>query len=203
MRWRRPASHEPADGGVTLIEVTVAMTLMVVVLSMFSTAMIAVYRTISRSEAVTIAQTQVTLAFQRLDRQVRYATSISQPTTGTAGYPYVEFLTTFDGVPRCTQWRLRTHHPVLALQTRSWLRDATPDSTWTTLASNIRPVSGTVPFTRLTPDSASQFQRLQVRLEASSGGTTASKQLDMIFTALNSAGTGTDDDTCAQWRPSS
>ena len=171
------------DEGLTLIEVVVSLTVMAVFMAMFTTSILQMYRSANSSEATVLAQSQVNLAFLKLDKQIRYAAGISQPGTGSStSDPYVEYLTTDGTTATCHQMRLDSS----TLWWRSWTdaSGTSPGSTWTPLVSG---VSGSTPFVYTAPTDSAAFQRLEVTLTASSGaGSTArSKKTDITFTALN------------------
>lgn len=179
---RRPGG----DCGTTLIEVTVALSLMSVLMAMFMTAMLVVYRSANTSEAISTVRSQLTTAFLRLDKEIRYAAEISEPAQVSADW-YLEYQQlTADGAT-CTQLRLRAAGGLL--QQRQWTEGAAP-GVFRTLASN---VSSAQPFELLPGDptaetpGASQYQQLKVSLQVSSraGGAGTVKDLSVTFTALN------------------
>jgi type II secretory pathway pseudopilin PulG len=186
------------DGGTTLIELTVALTLMSVFLAMFTAGMVRLYRSADHNDATASAQSRIHIAFQRLDTEIRYAVSISLEGTDPSGSEwFVEYLTTHTGVPVCTQLRLTVDG---LLQHRRWDQDAAPPA-FATLASGI---SGTHPFTREAAgvdDYA--FERLALSVTASSGGAGRARQINVAFTALNSSLDTSDDAACAGSRPAS
>lgn len=185
---RRLWSRRHHDEGLTLIELVVAMSLMAVLMVIFTAAVIQSSGTGQRVEAAGTSQSQVDIAFARLDTQLRYAAAVSTP--GAVGIDsYVEFLTTAAGPSTCTE--LRLHVTTGQLQERSWQQGGVPAPTWTPLASG---VSGATPFTVTAADSTSSFQRLRVRFAVKSGSNANAKttSADAAFPALNSgSGTGT------------
>ena len=185
------------DSGITLIEVLVAMTIMSVLMGMFTTGVLQVFRSANRSEALSAAQSQIHMAFQRLDTEIRYAAGISEQ--GQVGHDwYVEYLSTFTGTPVCTQ--LRSTETGL-LQRRRWDEGATPPP-FVQLASG---VSGTHPFTRhpVLPGPGVKFQRLAVSLSATGGPDGRQREIDIVFTALNTSPATSSDTTCTEGRPAS
>jgi hypothetical protein len=179
------------DAGATLIDVMVSMVLMSIFMAMFTGGIVQMFRAANKTEAVMAAQTQLHIAFLRLDRELRYASAISA-SAAVGPDAYVEYLTTNTGTPVCTQLRLRV--ATAQLQRRTWVQGSSPltPSPWTPLVSD---VSSTEPFRVLAADAVFSYQRLEVELVASSGsGDTAStKQTRVTFTALNtSVGTPTD-----------
>lgn len=194
---RRPG-RPVGDAGTTMIDVVVAMTLMSAFMAMFTGGIVQMFRSANETEAMSIAQSQLTTAFLRLDGEIRYAAGISDP--GPVGADsYVEYLTTNTGVAVCTELRLNVASG--QLQSRSWPRDVTPPApgAWNPLASDI---SSSQPFVRSAGDSTYNFQRLRLNLAATAGGGTtgASKQTDVTFTALNTTQDTDSDTVCADGR---
>jgi hypothetical protein len=181
------------------------MTLMSIVMSIFTTGIIQIYRSVVRTEAVSGAQSQLNTAFLRLDREVRYAAEISEPGPGPGREPRVEFRTSHTGdAVTCTQLRLVVDSAGGRLQRRTWeyvpdrltgspLKNLTP---FTTLASAV--AAGTAaglpagqPFQRtLAPVSAATGtadQRLRVVLTVRSAPGGSLRRTDVTFTTLNSS----------------
>jgi hypothetical protein len=180
---RRRGRARTEDDGVTMIDVVVAMTLMSVFMSIFTGMVVQMFRSANKNLSIARAQSQVTNAYLRLDKEIRYAAGISAP--GSVGADsYVEYLTTNTGVATCTELRLNAASG--QLQRRSWPQAGTPPapSAWLPLAAA---VSSTKPFTFAAADDTYNFQRLRLTLVASAGGgtTAASRQTDVMFTALN------------------
>jgi prepilin-type N-terminal cleavage/methylation domain-containing protein len=196
----RPSRPRRAgDAGVTLIEVMISMTIMSIAMAMFTTGILQMYRSANKNEAMSTAQSQISIAFQRLDKEIRYAAGLS--TQGFVGAdPYVEFLITNGGSPVCTE--LRLHVATAQLQRRTWTQGSTPvtPSGWLPLASNI---SSTQPFTVSAADATYNFQRLTLNLVAGwgSGTTATSKRTDITFTALNTSLETASTTICTEGRP--
>ncbi|MDI6097331.1 prepilin-type N-terminal cleavage/methylation domain-containing protein [Actinoplanes sp. NEAU-A12] len=212
---RPPRLPTSDDAGVTLVEVMTAMALSGVVMAIFTTAMIQVYRAVDATENVSVSQTQLHLVFRFLDREIRYASGVTEPnTTAVGGAWYVEFLGTDPaaGGPACHQLRLDGSG---VLRQLTWTPGSPPGAgaAGRTLASNLALPGGTVaaPFTRLTPHPeptitptagpvlVPDYQRLRVRLTARSG--TATSQSDATFTALNTSRDTTEPSVCIEGRP--
>ena len=219
---RRPPGGPAAerdDAGFSLAEVLVTLGVMGVVMAVFTGAILNVYKTSTATEALTTAQTQLRLAFQRFDRDLRYATWIAQPGQfGTAWY--VEFAG--PGPTECRQLRLQTastgatgNNGSGLLQLLAWTR-GTPPAAGTagqTIASQIV-TTGVDPFFELQNANAfpyasagtgvgtefqPDFQRLRIRLTARvAAGTT---QIDTTFTALNTSRETPTTNACSEGRP--
>jgi Tfp pilus assembly protein PilV len=192
------------DAGITMIEVVSSMVVMSIVLVIFTTGFLQVMGSANRVQTLAEAQSQVNIAFLRLDKEIRYAAAIGQE--GTVGTDwYVEYLTTNTGSRVCTELRLHASQ----LQRRTWTQPAPPavpgpgnvtPTTWAPLVSN---VSSTAPFTFSDADSTMGFQRLELKLTAgdAAAGVAKSRQTDVTFTALNtSLQTQGDDDECREGR---
>jgi prepilin-type N-terminal cleavage/methylation domain-containing protein len=180
---RLRSGDRSGDEGITLTEVMVAMTIMAILMSIFTGAVLSMYRSADRVEAVSQAQSQNNTVFLRLDTAIRYASAISAPNT-VGGNPYVEFLTSNTSTPVCTELRLNVS--ASQLQIRTWDQGATPlvPSAWIPIASN---VTATTPFQFLDADATYNFQRLRLTLVADmkSDGIPAASTTDVTFTALN------------------
>ena len=186
----------PADAGVTLIETVVAMTVMTVFMTIFTSGIVQMFRVADRGDAVFAVQAQVSIAFLHVDREVRYAVGITDPgqvTNGNYQDTYVEYLSVETGGVRCTELRLRVPAGPSGppdqrgvLQHRSWYTATGPGSApWTTLATN---VAGATPFAHGSIDDTYNFQRLTLSLTAypNPTGTAGARTTTVTFTALNS-----------------
>jgi type II secretory pathway pseudopilin PulG len=180
---RLRCGERSGDEGITLIEVAVAMTIMAILMAIFTGAVIQMFRSADRVEAMAQAQAQNNTVFLRLDTAIRYASAISAPGT-VGGNPYVEFLTSNTSTPVCTELRLNVS--ASQLQIRTWSQGASPlvPTIWVPIASN---VTATTPFQFLDADATYNFQRLRLTLVADikSEGISASSSTDVTFTALN------------------
>ncbi len=186
------------DRGVTLIEVVTAMSIMSILMVIFTGGILEVYRFANRSEAAAAASTQLNIAFMRLDKEVRYASGISTP--GTVGVDhYVEYLITNTGTPVCVELRLDVADR--QLQRRTWVQGSPPGSltAWTPLTSG---VSGDQPFTTRPADATFSYQRLTVTLtaDAGSGSTARATEGSVTFTALNTSFESSTANVCTEGR---
>jgi type II secretory pathway pseudopilin PulG len=208
---RRKGQPSGSDGGMTMIEVIVGMGVMVIFMSMFTSAVVMMYGSVNKSESLTNTASQLNAAFNRLDKTVRYAAAVRTPGQGTSNDWYVELLTTNTGTPVCTQ--LRVSQASNQLQQRTWTvagtapaTTATNVSAWAPLASNI--VNGNAaptdnqnrPFTITTASGGLNYERLTVILRATSGaGTSAASTLSSLtFTALNTSLASATDGFCTE-----
>lgn len=211
---RQPATRAPhiADAGISMVDVLVTLAVLSVVMSVFTTGILQVYRAINAAESATTTQTQLNLAFQRLDKEIRYASWIAEPGLRSEAW-YVEFATA-DG---CNQLRLDKRG---TLQLLSWTPGALPTAgaAGRTVASQlvydatrtpfVRQVAGSRPFATsaaspnpnaVGTDFVPDFYRLQVRLTARVTGSTG--EVDTTFTALNTTRSTPMANTCSEGRP--
>jgi prepilin-type N-terminal cleavage/methylation domain-containing protein len=181
----RPRRLAGDDTGVTLVELMVSMTVMSVVTLMFVTAVMYIYRSTTRTEAMSVAQSQINNVFGRLEREIRYAAAMKhQP-----GHQSMEYLTVTDVTQVCTQLWVTDAR----LKRRTWTeRPNNPApinrTAWTVVASQ---VGHPAPFTVLEPEETRPYQRLQVRLEAAVAGRDGPvrRLTDVTFTAVNTTPT--------------
>jgi type II secretory pathway pseudopilin PulG len=198
LRRRAPASAAgvgSTDAGVTLIELVVSMSLMSFATAIISSGFVQMYRVLDINDAQTSAQQQLSTAFERLDRDVRYAAGISSPAVVNGDW-YVEYLMDAGGTPTCVE--LRLHGSTAQLQRRGWASGSSVAPTaWMPIASG---VTATVPFVLLPADAALNFQRLQVALQSTAGNgpTASSRQSSSTWAALNA--TQPTDTVCTERR---
>lgn len=176
-----------------MIEIAVSMTVMSIVMTIFSSGVLQVYSAMNKTESLYSAQAEIMRAFQRLDRELRYASQVNDPST-SAGDFYVEYLMTNTGTPTCVQLRLLA--AARQLQRRQWLQGDPPANDWTLLISSVGPAAPAgpgpvpvtvVPFVVIPPDNTFLYQKLEVNLKVTVGtGRTASQRETKVrFTALN------------------
>ena len=198
---RSPVEHRDGDSGFTLTELLVSMAIFAIVITVFMGAMVSITHATARAQEVANAGDSVRMAFQMLDRQIRYAEAINSPGVGSSGAHYFEFLTSAqrDGeLPLCTQWRFDPVEGTLAY--RTW-RDVTVGtvSDWREVADWMRnDLSGATPrtpFTLLSTGGSRTRQELVVSFDAGRTPTSeAGADVATSFVARNSsAGSITND----------
>ena len=142
----RPAGRGD-DQGATLIELLVGMVVMSLSMTVFTTATLQIYRSLQWTERATAARDQLSLAFGRLDREVRYASEISMPGSAVANgidYWFVEYATVRNSAEDwCSQLRVPKPQAGVGLansnlQRRTWQLGATPGG-FTPIASYVQP----------------------------------------------------------------
>jgi len=189
--------RQEREAGFTLTELIVSMSIFLVVLTVFISGLISMSRATMRAQDVTDAGDSVRAAFQTMDKQVRYASSINFPGTGTSGSYYVEFITEAqpDGQdPLCTQWRYDPTARTLAY--RKW-RDVSGGtvSPWLNVASDVRNTLGGAspnpPFTLVRAGASYVRQELVVSVDAGRGAEGANAvigaDIGTVFVARNSS----------------
>ncbi|GAB1645232.1 type II secretion system protein J [Krasilnikovia sp. MM14-A1259] len=152
------------DEGLSLIEMMVTMGIMSVIGAMFTTGVMQVYRANNLSDTRANAQSQLHTAFQRFDRELRYASWISEPgppviVAADRNRYYVEFAES--DATRCVRLRLDTKPQAApngqdgtgVLSFMRWTIDPNTKAVlttgpWTTVASNIVVAPGEPPFDR-------------------------------------------------------
>lgn len=188
-----------------MIEVMVTLTIMGILMVLFTTGILQVYTAENRVESATYGQGQVVTAFQRLDRTVRYASGISQPAV-YSGDAYVEWVTTNTGTAVCTELRLHTANQ--QLQMRTWNQGMSPlvPSAWKPLAAQITPktlpLSATSPFNLSNANASFDYERLEILITATSGrnNNKQPKSSDVTFTALNTSHSTSSTTVCTEGR---
>lgn len=190
-RQETPAPRVRGEGGFTLVELLVAMGIFTTLLTFMVVAIGAMVTDLRKTQGIADASDQARRAFERLDKQVRYADAINAPTKVGTNW-YVEFRTT-DVQQRhlCRQWRLVTGTD--QLQQRSWTADTTPSPApaWSPMAFGVvndlttQPPFGFLPATIERPHQQLTL-RLVVRRGAKPSGTAETRT---TFAARNTTTT--------------
>jgi len=189
-RWAADGGARP-DAGVTLVETLVAMSIFSVVMAIFMSAVLSMTTSTSRVNNTADAGDGVRAVFLRLDRQVRYADAINQPSPAPGGRWYVEFRTAqrAGGQPTlCTQWR---YDPTTAsLQVRTWDDGQTPADSFSTVATRVLPDAGSgSPFAVALAGADHVNQKLTVSVTSGAGTGDSAGRASMTtsFVARNSS----------------
>lgn len=168
----------------TLAEIMVTMAVTSVVMVVATAGIVQMYRASTRADTLSDQMVQLQTSFQQLDRSVRYATAISDPSTtaSAAGDWYVEWSSVSGSTTMCNQ--LRLDGPSGTLQRRSQPSGGQL-SGWSAVASSLVAAS---PFT-LQPASTSGYphQRLtiDVTVRPQGSSTQPARRSTFSFTALN------------------
>jgi type II secretory pathway component PulJ len=178
---------EDGDAGFTLVDTLMSTVVMTIVMAVFTTSILAMYRSARTVENKSVAQTQLSVALQRLDREVRYAVGISRPYNGGK---WVDFLVVQQDRRQCVQLKVANG----TLARRTWTYQQAVGAAWNTLATG---VTSTAPFGYVGPTATMGFQQLQVNLTVTAG--TGRDANAATFTALNSS-RSTGNDYCSAGR---
>lgn len=189
--------HVSGDAGLTLVEVLISASLLIVALTMFGGSLVTSQKLQVTNSQYSRANDQAQLAFQTLDRQIRsgYVVGTTSVSGADAG---VRIYSDAGGSPRCIAWVVADADPVArtgiaTLYTTSW--DATSgampsfsSTTWTAMATDLwnwLVVPQVEPFTVPTPP-ANVLKTLNVvlRLNATTR-TEATVELTSSFTSRN------------------
>ena len=183
------------DDGVTLIELVVSLTIMAVMMTMFTTGVLQMYQAANKTESLANAQSELNTVFLRLDKIVRYAAWIGDRQQ-TGAVHDLRMLTTGSAGQRCYALRLNGDQNRLLIA--DWGPDAAPTGSeyagttiWATLANNVDVPDTGKPFERIPADADSDitFDRLLLELEATTGSGVSGTNTNtrVTFTALNTS----------------
>ncbi|MDQ1644944.1 MAG: hypothetical protein QOJ50_1128 [Cryptosporangiaceae bacterium] len=185
-----------ADDGLTLIEMVVAITVLGVAMILFTGGMIQIYTNLNKTESLSGVQAQLNAAFLRLDKEIRYASSIgAQDTEGSDNY--FRYLITNTGTPTCIELKLDAAAKKLLRRTWTHTTGTPAVTAWLPLASN---VTATSPF-NVVPAAGSQLTpQLILRLRAwnGAGSDATSRATELTFTALNDTAGVADSTLCSE-----
>lgn len=189
-----------SDRGFTLPEVLVSMVVFAVVISISSLAIVMLARASTDAKTRSQSSSEALVAFQVIDRQVRYSSSINYPGIGSSGASYVEFITPRASRPPkddgsdpaydlCTQWR---YIPASGtLQMRQWESKPSPSLPlkWQTKATLVQTAASTTYPFELVPASAGGATKQSLRIQIEAGGTRESGRtsIDTTLIARNSS----------------
>ncbi|GAA3347890.1 hypothetical protein GCM10020358_64370 [Amorphoplanes nipponensis] len=211
----RSRAADADEAGFSLVEILVTLSVMSVVMVMFTTAVLQIYGNSNTAQTIAASRSQLNQAFQRFDREVRYASWIATPGKVDTAW-YVEFASS--DAKQCLQLRLETA-PAQAkdnntdgtgvLQLLRWTPGAPPakNQPGQTIASQLV-TDAAGPFTLVPagvsstadPSFTPDFQALRVQLTARVGVSTAT--VSTTFTALNTSRNTPSTHACSAGRPS-
>ncbi|MFB9377824.1 type II secretion system protein J [Kineococcus gynurae] len=190
MTPRPPACRRDADAGYTMVELLVAMSIFTVLLTVFLSGLLVVYKDTAKTQAVGASADALRSSFLRLDRQVRYADAVNFPGT-VNGTDYVEFRIPGQGgaVGTCYQWR-RT--ATGTLDWRSWPTSGTAPTSWLTVATDVQPAPAAtngvaVPVFAVTPagKDGRVHSQLAVNVMSTRSASNGADRLSATFVATN------------------
>jgi type II secretory pathway pseudopilin PulG len=196
MQHDRAASPpRPDDAGASLVELLVTMGVMSVVMMIFSGSILQVYRSATRTETQSDTQNELSRAFQRFDRELRYASWIAEPgTVGPASVNstwYVEFAGA--DPTQCHQLRLvpGSGSAQGVLQLLSWTKGSppAPGTPGQTIASQIvtktaAPDKPVAPYFERQPYGATPYAAASPSPSATPSGETVGAKFKSVFQRL-------------------
>lgn len=140
---RRLARALHDQDGLTLPELVVAASLLVVVVALFLSVLNAVQNTVAGQQRRSDTNDELRLAIERIDREIRSGNVFSDPSTETPPYYGMRVFTQSNATPsepnRCVQYRIASRR----LERRTWppTFGATPDPAtvggWSQVAGGI------------------------------------------------------------------
>jgi hypothetical protein len=173
---------------------------------MFTGGVLQVFKNVNKTGAMSSLQSELHVAFSRLDKEIRYASAISQPNAiAVAGNYYVEYLISNSSAATCVQLRLNGSSD--QLERRSWTRvtgSMGPATAWLPIASGISSgVTAESPFALTTASGNYTLPRLKIRLraEAGAGSDVNTRATEYSFAALNAASPRPTPTGCMEGRP--
>ncbi|WP_433791513.1 PulJ/GspJ family protein [Actinoplanes sp. CA-252034] len=176
------------DRGFTLAEIVMSMTILSVVTLLTVSAVTEIYSGTKRIDNTAEVRDQLDNSFRRMDKEIRYASWIGPENVDAGGTWTIRFATQ----KGCRALKLT---PAGDLSLVTWARDTTVKDAPMALASNIKPIAGSHPFTRNkagVPPSAptgmgADYQPVfyQVRLYFNVQAGTVTLPFDATFTAQN------------------
>lgn len=201
------AKREFGEKGLTLVEMSVAMLIMGILMTMVMSGIVHLTRTTQQVQAVRDASNQLDLAFLTLDGEVRYAYEIWSPYAGAPATDDtwdVEFESTYNGAsnPTCTE--LQYNYSTGTLLQASWTSGSVTTPPYKALATGLTGTSD--PFQIISNPSYEEVQ-LEVTLTAAAGTGSAleTSSSSVTFTALNSSSnqpaSSSDLDCTTTWTP--
>lgn len=204
------ATPEPFDTGMTMIEIVMSMMIMMVAMSILTAGFLQIYRATAKIDSLSNAQGQTAIAFRRLDKEIRYSSSISKPGVIGTDY-YVEYVLsvsdtttpppTAPPLPTTTCVELRLNASSGQLQRRSWPKGRTPltPTAWLPLIASVVPAQ---PFALVAADPVHNYVRLNMSLtvSAGTGPNQTRRSTNVTFVALNSPFAEPEDTVCAEGR---
>jgi prepilin-type N-terminal cleavage/methylation domain-containing protein len=184
------------DAGFSLMEVMVGAGIMSVVMAVATGGFMTMYRATNLAEAGALAQTQLSASFGKLDREVRYAYRVNDPSTSGADFAVTYVIPDANNNMVCVQLTLPPEGGTL-MRTQ-WVRspeNGAYNVSSSAVATNL--ISGVTaqddasvklnPFTHRGADADGNFDKLRMRVDSAVGVSDrgAIRNYDLTFTALN------------------
>jgi prepilin-type N-terminal cleavage/methylation domain-containing protein len=183
------------DAGFSLTEVLVSMAVMSIVMAIAGTGFYDMYHATDTAETSAMAQTELQATFNKLDREVRYASRVSEGYADTTTW-YIDFVYLNDaGDNQCVQLSLPKEGGTL--KRREWPFQGAPTAPGVAIANSL--VSGrldnSTPQQMINPflleasgDGGSALDRLNLKINSVVGADPTKqgvREYDLQFTAMN------------------
>jgi prepilin-type N-terminal cleavage/methylation domain-containing protein len=192
------------DAGFSLMEVMVGAGIMSVVMAVATGGFLSMYRTTDKTESGALAQTELSAAFGKLDREVRYAYRVNDAYTSGDDFAITYVIPDSNNQMLCVQLTLATDGGTL--MRTEWVRTPEAGQGYNLKVNAVatRLISGNTaqddataklnPFLHKGSDSESNFDRLKLTVDSTVGvGDNGSvRNYDLTFTALNTQATTID-----------
>ncbi|MEU4157532.1 prepilin-type N-terminal cleavage/methylation domain-containing protein [Actinoplanes sp. NPDC026670] len=215
MKRREKRVRRRGDEGYSLVEVLVAASLMSVVMAVSVTAILQIYSSINRTEETVSVRDAIDVSFRRLDRELRYATWVSDA-KAVNGRWYLEYALPLDKNSEYPCRQIKLENGVLTLA--SWKLPSTSPANPFVIASGVTadttkgPVElyapGAKPYASAAAGTAgvgtsfeTQFQQIRLKFAVKVGK--VSLPFDSVFTAQNIARGSSSFNDCSKGRPTS
>lgn len=162
------------EDGMTLVELVVAMSMLGVVLLIFTSVLASVQRTVVVNQRYSEANDQARLALQQLDRELRSGNVISDPADAITGYTggapanqrlliYTQTNLPTRSQAQCELWQITSGEE---LQVRRWVPGSSTWATsWRTVAESVVNRSTGVSAFTMNTDPLKGDRTLDVRLQ--------------------------------------
>lgn len=191
--------RDTGDAGFSLAEVLVSMAIMSIVMAIASSGFYDMFHTSDTAETTAAAQAELQASFNKLDREVRYASRVSPGYADTTTW-YIDYVFVDDaGDNQCVQLSLPRAGGTLKRRQYP-IQGGVPSGAGTAIANNLvsaRMDNGT-PRQMINPflqepggDGASDMDRLNLKVNSVVGADTTKqgvRQYDLQFTAINTVG---------------
>jgi type II secretory pathway pseudopilin PulG len=217
MKRREKRVRRRGDEGYSLVEVLVAASLMSVVMAVSVTAILQIYSSVNRTEETVTVRDAIDVSFRRLDRELRYATWVSDAkavngrfyleyslpavvnNSGVTEYPCRQ-IKLDNGVLTLASWKLPSITPANPFIIASGVTADTTKGPVELYAPGAKPYASAAAGTSGV-GSAFETQYQQIRLKFAVNVGKVSLPFDSVFTAQNIARGSSSFNDCSKGRP--
>jgi prepilin-type N-terminal cleavage/methylation domain-containing protein len=191
--------RDTGDAGFSLAEVLVSMAVMSVVMAIASSGFYDMFHTSDTAETSAAAQAELQASFNKLDREVRYASRVSPGYADTTTW-YIDYVFVDDaGSNQCVQLSLPKAGGTLKRRQYPF-QGGVPTGTGTAVANNLisARLDNSTPRQMINPflqepagEGGSEMDRLNFKVNSIVGQDTTKqgvREYDLQFTAINTLG---------------